>query len=443
MKLSKGYIAKSKLAAVAGMFLLIVTLVYFSTVGTAAEEMEISAMFAADAFNAEAFSFEGRGGEVFMENQWRSLHAFNDFMDNLAVNRRGEPEYPAFFGGVFLDNDGNLVVNVVESGARSAAASQEMGGMLDMEGTRVQIVQFSYAELNAMMYWLADDHLSNPDCDVRYNVTHFVLDTVQNRIVVGLYNYNAYSIAKFEYYVTGSPMFMFVESPLRMSLLLNVNKAYDTIESTLYDPQEYYDEMSERSTIHVSPGARIYLTSGNSYAQGSVGYGIVRRANNARGFLMTPHGDTSFIGWTARLGSRTGPILGTLISPIVFRDGIDAGVIALNNDAFFMNSTDGFTLVRGFENPPVGAIVDMISAMSGRQRGRTVANNNFYCPAARMGRLVLVNANNRRGDSGGLVYMSIDPWRAQALGIIVSGTPQQATFSRQDLINSALSIDLN
>ena len=101
----------------------------------------------------------------------------------------GDIIYPDYFGGMYINNDGNLVL------LRVASAAEPMPTFTYFADTLVRDVEFSFNELSAMMDFLDATRSTNPEHFI--NLSSWGLDTSVNRIVIRLLDYSAEAIDDF------------------------------------------------------------------------------------------------------------------------------------------------------------------------------------------------------------------------------------------------------
>jgi len=129
-------------------------------------------------------------------------------------DRSGEPIYPDFIGGIYYNDDHNMVLQLVESAkAKDPAQYSRVENFLaQADGIIVEHVDFSDNELNAVMDTLDSFWLTKNKPDVFDNVDTYKKDTINNRVEIWLRNYNEREIARFREVALDSPMLIFVKS---------------------------------------------------------------------------------------------------------------------------------------------------------------------------------------------------------------------------------------
>jgi len=154
-------------------------------------------------------------GEEYLINLDQARANDAKLMSFFAQNRLGERMYPDFYGGVYYNADGNMVLLIVESAtSRDSVQYDLIRNFVNEENIIVEYVEFSYAELHAVMDILNAILLSDDRPEAFENVTSHALDTRNNTIEVRwlVYAYSEAEIARFRETVLDSPMLTFVAS---------------------------------------------------------------------------------------------------------------------------------------------------------------------------------------------------------------------------------------
>ena len=136
-----------------------------------------------------------------------------------AVQSDFAPTYHEFVGGIYFNNFGHMVLQILENCPTREFEEYYLvrrflaGGAY---GVIIEYVEFSHNELNDMMGIL--NALALP------NVTALGLNTSNNRIVVRLLVYNEEEITRFRETISDSPIITFVESEGEFVLRPKVHK---------------------------------------------------------------------------------------------------------------------------------------------------------------------------------------------------------------------------
>ena len=144
-------------------------------------------------------------GYDFFVNHNHAVNQINEFYNLLPMNRFGEVLYPENFGGMFIDDDGNLVVLQVGSTADTGLMSRFS------DGVEIQNVAFSFNEIMAVHRHLTYLFLNYSEFPSMSNVAGSWTDIINNRLVVYLFEYTAELIEVFENEVINSPLIAFYQ----------------------------------------------------------------------------------------------------------------------------------------------------------------------------------------------------------------------------------------
>ena len=152
-------------------------------------------------------------GEEYFINLEQARANDANLMSFFARNRLGDRIYPDFYGGVYYNDDGNMVLLIVEEAASQGSAQYNLvRNFVIEENIIVEYVEFSYTEVNAVMDTLDTMFLSDDRPEAFENVTSHALDTKNNTVEVRLLVYSEEEITRFRETVLNSPILTFVES---------------------------------------------------------------------------------------------------------------------------------------------------------------------------------------------------------------------------------------
>ena len=141
-------------------------------------------------------------------NQGRFMGYAQKINDNLPIGDSGAVIRHDYFGGIFFNDDGMLVVSVLPEAFDDAASYTAIEEMREI-GIIVETVEFSYRDLMGVLNALnamIDDIFHG---DERSSVTSWGMGA-DNRITVYLHPYNEAEIARFRAEIMDSPMIRFV-----------------------------------------------------------------------------------------------------------------------------------------------------------------------------------------------------------------------------------------
>ena len=149
--------------------------------------------------------------EEFWANYRRAVAYHIEIYNAFPVNSNWHTMFPSYYGGHLVDDNGNLVMNIVESYGRDGVLSSVISETLNSPYVIMRLVSFSYNELKDTMVFLTDFWHTNPDCKIRNASVSFALCIRNNHVEVALYGYSEELKEAFRTYVLDSPMIVFVE----------------------------------------------------------------------------------------------------------------------------------------------------------------------------------------------------------------------------------------
>ena len=144
-------------------------------------------------------------GYDFYVNHSHAMSQINEFYNLLPTNHLGEILYPENFGGLFIDDGGNLVVLQVGSTADTSLISRFS------EGIEIQNVTFSFNQIMETNRHLTDLFVNHSDSPSMSNVAGSWVDVINNRLVVYLHEYTEELITDFKMNVIDSPLIAFYQ----------------------------------------------------------------------------------------------------------------------------------------------------------------------------------------------------------------------------------------
>ena len=151
-------------------------------------------------------------GEVYMQNLSVARSQVDKIHSSLPASRMGEIIYSDTSGGIYINDDGNLVVLFTHKAReRNVNINNYLGG-LSADDVIIRYVEFSDYELNNVMHILNTYRRNNPDCEITNNFNVFYTDTINNRVVVNLDEYSEDRIEEFKKNVLDTPIITFKES---------------------------------------------------------------------------------------------------------------------------------------------------------------------------------------------------------------------------------------
>ena len=424
---------KKRISALIAILLVIA----FAVSGTVVANIQASAydiFFPEDMLQDEEFvaamweELINQYGEEYFDNLDQARANDANLMSYFARNRLGERMYPDFYGGVYYNEDGNMVLLIVEEATSTDTTQYNLvRNFTAAEDIIIEYVEFSYIEINAVMDTLDAMFFSNDRPEAFDNVTSHALDTKNNTIEVRLLVYNEDEITRFRETVLDSPVISFVES----------------------------DGFGEfLTTIRPGHGISNTCTSSNNL---SVGYRARVTRTGAEGFVTAAH---TF----ATVNTVTGVV--SITPGNVFRDGntigrvnenraqfagdVDAIFVYTRSDVNVLNTTPSGLQVRTAIQTDVrqGDQVGKHGMTTGWTTGRIVNTTASFSAGVSLVRLVEVeNIGVGMHDSGGIVVWLArqgvsGPFGAGDTAGIVTGRQANGrmVFTRANKINYQLDL---
>ena len=120
--------------------------------------------------------------------------------------------YPDFIGGIYYNDDGNMVVQLVTDAQTSDVDLRTaVDNLIAERNIIVEYVEFSHNEITATMDTLAA--ITNERPDIFDHIDSIAEDTSNNRVEIRMRDCNEEEIAWFRENVFDSPILSFVQSP--------------------------------------------------------------------------------------------------------------------------------------------------------------------------------------------------------------------------------------
>ena len=168
---------------------------------------------AAGEFNLDEYLI-AEYGEAFWANYGQAQAYHGQLMSFFTKDSGGEIVYPDFVGGIYYNDEGNFVLQIVEGYASKDAGLYERvkGFTAQSNGMIIEQVAYSYNEIHALMDTLNAMYLADDSPEAFGNVVSFGEDTVGNRVVMNLAVCSEEEIARFRDTVSDSPMIGFEQS---------------------------------------------------------------------------------------------------------------------------------------------------------------------------------------------------------------------------------------
>lgn len=338
----------------------------------------------------------------------KSAMQYEKLMNSFEETETDKLIYPDYYGGAYIDDNGEFVVCAVAENAKEKQSNlKSIKENINSSDFVVKNVTYSYNELEDMMEFLNEYKQSNHNSKITENWSGHFLSDRDNAIFVELNGMDDELISLFRKEVTDSSMITFINSGAQGVNCANLNPG----------------RIINNPTIGIS---------------GSMGY---RARNDGKiGFVTAAH--VGFMGDIIKGKSST-------IGKVTARQNwgsVDASFVEITSEHNPTNILDGtdVTLSTSIKNPSQGSTVHKRGATTGHSSGvirSTNASKEF--DKSLFTNLTLTSLNADSGDSGGIVYY-IETSGASATRYtsgIVKGLDNNGTYyTKASLINSALGI---
>jgi len=319
------------------------------------------------------------------------------------------PKYPKYYGGAYIEENGQLVVLINGKMESGKAAVISIIGEGNIEFIKAD---FSFAQLTEIMNSLNEYVIRKKNPSVSRNFkTYYIMDK-ENRVVVELDNYRDEKIAEFKKNVGNFPGILFTKS-----------SGETEIEASL------------------QPGCKAAInSSGTSY--GSFGFRAKRNSDNKAGMVTAGHvigvGQTLYYGSTA---------VGTC-SVSQQSGSVDAAFVPITNTTSYTPSnllctTSSSVLSTTTSLPGAGTVVNKRGITTGRTSGTIISTNATTTTTAGITYTNLTSASysSSGGDSGGLVYTYISSTGTlYTVGVHLGSNSCNAFFSKANNVLSSLGL---
>jgi len=147
----------------------------------------------------------------FFENQKRAQMFYMQLNNEYQQGTDGHVAWPSYYGGCFIDENGNLVVNIVLGYENSDMFSSTLRDILSHPSVSTRVVTSSHTELLDLMDFWFEWLYTNPYSEIRRAHTWTSLCVINNHIEVALLEYSEELKEAFRSQVIDSPFIVFVE----------------------------------------------------------------------------------------------------------------------------------------------------------------------------------------------------------------------------------------
>ncbi len=193
--------------------------------------------------------------------QMKANIAFNRLLDsfNNKVSRSDnqEQEYPDYYGGAFINDQGILVVNIYQPERNIKATTLQ--SLAQDNSIITKPCDYSYNYLLGLIQKIRKYKASNPNAKLTKQFCMTVLKEVENRVYVYLSNCDTTTIQSFKENISDSPAICFFKGK----------------------------KSEKQAANNINPGNGIYYQDSNGTHTGSMGYRAKR--NNVIGIVTAGH----------------------------------------------------------------------------------------------------------------------------------------------------------
>lgn len=343
-----------------------------------------------------------RYDEDFLTNQEEAAMNYETMIDSFELSRSTEPDYPAAYGGSYIDDNGELIVYVSKNRKTRDEFVQNTENLLDNDDYSIEEVEYSYNELVSVMNELNEYKTAHND-DVSNNFNYYWLSDKDNNIVVETSDMSEGAIEAFKEQVSDSPMIVFKQCSGPMV------------------PE-----------ISMKPGQSI-----KTVGSGSMGYRA--KKGSKVGFVSAGHmgnlNDTVYVGNTA-----VGKITSKQAS-----GKVEATFIEITNSNYTPSNTingTSNTLSTKTSKPGVGTVINKCGASTGATSGKIISTNaTITVDGTTFTDVTTADYSSAPGDSGGIVYSYVSSTNTRyTLGTHSFSDGTTRTFIKADNTNSALGL---
>jgi len=351
-------------------------------------------------YSSEELKSMERFDQAFLKSQSKASEAYQKLVKSFdPVGTPDASDFPEYYGGAFVNDEGKLVINVTDN---AASISQDIKKRIGTDEFILKPSKYSFKTLTGIMNTLNTYKLKKADSPISANFNSYALLDAQNSIVVYLDEYSQEQIEEFKKQVLDSPAIEFKKATGKV-----------------------------KDEINVNPGSSI--TSGGS--GGSVGYrarrdgvdGIVTAGHLAALNADVEKDGTVFASCTARQYSGS----------------VDASFCEITDTDYTpTNTLDGTsnTLSTTISEPGVGTVINKIGASTGHTSGKVISTNaSVTIGGVTFTNLTSADYSSAPGDSGCIVYSYISSTNTRlTLGIHKASDGTTRYYVKANQINSAL-----
>lgn len=353
----------------------------------------VSMMMACSMF-VPAFAAEGTAKQERLNNEIEANEQYQQLLDNLAETTNTNTRRSAsqdYYGGAYINDDGNLVVCVTDDYAANSNAIQAYTGndeiiietvdytYATLEQEQTKITELYEAMREASEVTATDSSKSASQYaaeDMVASIRSTYIDEEKNIIVVEIENLTTDKIAVFQELFSDE------------------------------DFVEFAEGYKNTTTADWNPGRKIYTSTGSGLSTGYPVYFTNSDGELERGFVTAGHGyEEGDIVYRSSGGKN---VLGVCIAS-AFSGDTDAALIQITSSSYDISEEtyyDGMTLSStSYSLPAQGSTIYKEGATSEQTYG-TVSSRSVtvYYEEATVTDMLKTTALNLNGDSGGVAY---------------------------------------
>ncbi|MCD7825707.1 MAG: S1 family peptidase [Clostridiaceae bacterium] len=318
--------------------------------------------------NSETVNSTTSSDNATIVQERKACKEYNKLVQNYDIEENNSEKIPDYYGGAFINENDELVVEVTEN---TEQVVQELQKITGDQTVGIMVVKRSYNELLNVYQTIVD---SLTESDVAKLVSSCYVDEKNNCVTVKINNIQA-------------------EEEIRNTICDADCLNFVVVEGTI------------QADATLKPGS--YVTIGD-YGY-SIGFRCIRMTESGsftNGFISAAHGNS--------VGSAAYTLAGSYIGKVLYQkysDNVDASYIRLlNTDDHTLSNLikySGSTLTEGsyMSTVPVGYTVYKVGNTTGLTTGEVVSNN---CSVTYNGIVfsdfICTSCASQSGDSGGLVY---------------------------------------
>lgn len=308
-------------------------------------------------------------------------------------------DYPEYYGGSYIDNDGKLVINSTDN---SNSNNQNFKQRTGTDKFILKPCKYSYKMLNKIVDTLNTYKLEKADSPISVNFNSYALLDEQNNIVVYLDEYNQEQIEAFKKQVIDSPAIEFRKAVGKFENEISIN-AGSTIDSGIYSA--------------------------------SVGYRA--RLNGVDGIVTAAH----FVSPVSSI-EKDG-ITFAICTASKESGSVDASFCKITNSLYIpTNTLEGTsnTISTTISEPGVGTVINKVGLSTGATSGKIISTNaSLTVEGVTFTNLTSADYTSAPGDSGGIVYSYVSSSNTRyTLGIHKGAVGSTRYYVKANQINSAL-----